>query len=243
MLLNRVTFVLVRPQIGENIGMTARALYNCGFERLSLVAPRSGWSREAALACSAGADHLIHNAVIYNDLGSAIASFPHVFATTARLREVDKPVFTQMDAATHIDTAVRHGEEVAILLGAERTGLFNEEISLATAIISIPLNPVFSSLNLSQAALLVANPIWEKLREPSDVVFSPRTLATNADYQHLFEHLEGALDAANFWRVPEKKPKMVQNLRALLLRTNLTAQEVQTLHGVIRALAWTKEDS
>ena len=238
MLLDRVTFVLVRPQIGENIGMTARALYNCGIERLRLVAPRQGWSREAALACSAGADHLVHNASIHDDLGSAIAPFTHVFATTARPREVDKPVLTQIDAATHIAAAARHGEEIAILLGAERTGLSNEEISLATAIISIPLNPVFSSLNLSQAALLVANPIWNQLRENSYTVTTPRNLATNTDYQHLFEHLEGALDAANFWRVPEKKPKMVQNLRALLLRTNLTTQEVQTLHGVIRALTW-----
>lgn len=231
-----IDFILVRPQMGENIGMAARAMLNCGFDRLVLVEPRPDWSRDAAIACSAGASSVVENAAIYPDLAAALAPYTLVYASTARMRDVHKPVQDLRDAAAAMNSADKGGGRVAVLFGPERTGLTNEDVSLCSHIVTIPLNPAYASLNVAQAVLLVAYALWQpdKTLEPTT-----REAATNGDYQYLFQHLERELDAVNFWQVPEKRARMVDNLRALLLRAGMSRQEVQTLHGVITALRQT----
>jgi tRNA/rRNA methyltransferase len=230
--------ILVRPQLGENIGMAARAMLNCGLTELRLVAPRDGWPNEKALSAASGADAVVENARLYDTTAAAIADLAHVYATTARPRGMYKPVFSPREAVAAMVPGIAGGEATGVLFGAERSGLDNADVTLAQAIIEVPLNPAYRSLNLSQAVLLLGYE-WFQARPDLAAPAGPLEAeppAPQADLQGLYAHLEEELDRAGFFHPPEKRPGMVRNLRNMFARAGLTAQEVRTLRGVVVAL-------
>ncbi|TPW25875.1 RNA methyltransferase [Pararhizobium mangrovi] len=231
--------VLVEPQLAENIGMVARAMANFGLSELRLVAPRDGWPNERARASASRADHVIDGARMFATLGEAIADLNFVFATTARERDGYKPVRSPVDAARTLRGRSEAGQATGVLFGRERWGLLNEEVALADEIVTFPVNPAFASLNLAQAVLLVAYE-WMKsgLEKETATPFSGPEMepASKDQMQGLFDHLEEALDARGYFRPPDKKAKLVDNLRAVLTRQGFYEPEVRVLRGVISSL-------
>jgi tRNA/rRNA methyltransferase len=233
------TIILVRPQLGENIGMAARAMLNCGLSTLRLVAPRDGWPNPKAQRAASGADVVLDQAAVFDTVGEAVADLEHVVATTARNRELSQRIVTARHAAAEMQTWIGRGERVGILFGPERTGLTNDDMVQADTALSIPLNPQFSSLNVAQAVLLVAYE-WAVIdeRQPAERMSEYATRpATKEELQNLFDHLERALDQSGFLRNKAMRPSMVQNLRAFLQRAGMTEQEVRSFHGIIKYLA------
>lgn len=231
--------ILVGAQLGENIGTVARAMLNFGLTDLRLVSPRAGWQMERAVKAAAGAEGLINNHRMFESVADATADLGFVVATTARQRDMVKPVLTPAKLAVEMrarqnDTHPQSG----ILFGCERTGLDNEDISLADAICSVPLNPDFSSLNLAQAVLLMGYEYYQAADETPDTQLDMQDArpATRGEINAMFEHMEAALDAAGFLAPPEKKPAMARNIRNIYNRAGLTEQDVQTLRGIINAL-------
>jgi len=225
--------ILCEPQLGENIGAVARAMLNCGLTDLRLVNPRDGWPSDSARAAAAGADLVIDGARLYDTTEAAIADRTFVLATTARARDLSKLSLSPGEAAGRLTAG-----GAAILFGRERSGLTNDQVALADAILTFPLNPDFTSLNLAQAVLLVG---WEWRRAttappPPETMPAVSPPATRGEAVHLMHHLERELDAAGFFFPPEKRAHMVRNLRNLLARARLTQQDVRTLHGVIASL-------
>ncbi|WP_428674533.1 RNA methyltransferase [Reyranella sp.] len=236
--------ILVRPQLGENIGMAARAMLNCGLSELRLVAPRDGWPNERAQRAASGADVVLDEAQVFDSVADAVADLQHVVATTARTRELVQRIVTARHAASEIRGWIATGERVGILFGPERTGLENDDIVHADTALSIPLNPQFSSLNVAQAVLLVAYE-WIASADETPVERMSEHATRPADkdeLQNLFAHLERALDQSGFLRHQAMRPAMVNNLRALLQRAAMTEQEVRTFHGVIKFLSKHKHD-
>ena len=234
--------VLDHPQLGENIGFAARAMLNCGLVKLRLVAPREDWPNPNAVAAAAGATAVLDAAQLFDDMVSATGDVTRLYATTARPRDMRKPVLTARAAAADMVRSIARGDRVGILFGRERTGLENDDIARADAIIEVPLNPEFSSLNLAQAVLLVGYE-WRIAGMDNDDATterlggSPVPGARHDEIEGLFSHLEGELDAVHHFYPPEKAPRMVRNLRSLLLRANLSSQEVRSLRGIVKALA------
>jgi tRNA/rRNA methyltransferase len=231
--------VLVEPQLGENIGMVARAMANFGLEELRLVAPRDGWPSDKARAAASKADHVIDAAIVFADLESAVGDLNFVFATTARERDGFKQVRSPVDAARMLRQRVGAGERVGILFGRERFGLYNEEIARADEIVTFPVNPVFASLNIAQAVLLMSYE-WLKsgLESDSQTAFAGPEIVP-AERKHLVSflgHLEEALEARGYFRPVAKKPKMVDNLRAVLTRPGFSEAEIKVLRGVLASL-------
>ncbi len=223
--------VLVRPQLGENIGMAARAMLNCGLDELRIVAPRDGWPNPAARAAAAGADAAINGARIFDTAAEAVADLQLVLATTARRRDLEKPVHDPREAARLLRES---GARTGILFGPERSGLDNDEAGLAAAIVEAPLNPAFPSLNLAQAVFLMA---WEwRMAGPPPAPPPPSERATAEAFEGFWQHLDGALDAAGYYRESKLRPTVQRNLRAVFARADLTGQEVRTLRGVIARL-------
>ena len=235
--------ILVRPQLGENIGTAARAMLNFGLTELRLVAPRDGWPSEKARAASSRADVVLDGARVWPNAAEAVADLQLVVATTARKRDIAKSVLSPREAAEEMARAVAGGLKVGLMFGAERTGLENDEYGLAHLAVRIPANPGFSSLNLAQAVLLLGYEWFQAAhgapadREPTDR--SPP--ATMADLANFYERLEAELDASGFLWPADKRPSMVQNIRAMFQRASLTEQEVRTLHGMVKALAHLRE--
>src|SRR5258708_4547365 len=218
--------IMVRPQLGENIGMAARAMLNCGLSSLRLVSPRDGWPNERAQRAASGADVVLEKAQLFDSVAEAVADLQHVVATSARNRELAQRILTARHAATEMRGWVAEGKAVGILFGPERTGLENEDIVQADTALSIPLNPQFSSLNVAQAVLLVAYE-WAASGDatPSERMSEHSTRpAHKEELQGLFDHLERALDQSGFLRHQDMRPSMVLNLRALLQRANMTEQ-------------------
>jgi len=233
-------FILVRPQMGENIGAAARAMLNFGLGRMRLVAPRDGWPNPKAAAMASGAGRILDHAGHFPDLAAAVADCDFVFATTARGRELVKEVVTPERAMAMARAFAAEGRKVGVLFGPERAGLENDDIAHANAIVTIPVNPEFYSLNLAQAVLLLA---YEWGRQGSDMPASvmelARTeLATREEVARLGDHFEERLDAAGFFFPATKAAGMRQNLRNMWGRLGLTRAEVQTLHGMLRQIAW-----
>jgi tRNA/rRNA methyltransferase len=231
--------VMVRPQLGENIGMAARAMLNCGLSTLRLVAPRDGWPNERAQRAASGADIVLERARVFDTVGEAVADLQHVAATTARNRELTQRIVTARRAASEMRGWIGQGDAVGILFGPERTGLENDDMVHADTALSIPLNPQFSSLNVAQAVLLVSYE-WMAAGDetpPERMADHATRPATKEELQNLFDHLERALDQSGFLRNREMRPSMVLNLRALLQRAAMTEQEARTFHGVIKFLS------
>ena len=231
--------ILVEPQLGENIGAAARAMWNFGLERMRLVAPRDGWPNPKAVATASGAGRVIENARLFDDTDAAIADLHTVYATTARPRELTKRVLTPEAAMREAAELIGSGHRVGVLYGRERTGLENADVVRASAVVTVPANPAFASLNLAQCVLLMAYE-WRlaRVEVPEEELAKNRTaLATGEDVGRMIDHLVDELDAAGFFRPEDKRPVMVANLANLFRRQSLTEQEVRTLRGVIRALA------
>ena len=231
--------ILVEPQLGENIGAAARAMRNCGLNRLRIVRPRDGWPNPKAVAASSGADAIVERAELFDTTPEAIADLNFVLATTARQRDMVKIILTPEEAALELHRRAGQGQRVGILFGPERAGLLNDDIPRADAVVTIPVNPEFTSLNLAQAVLLIGYCWWRAGRETSGrhLETGGSALATKAELENLFLRLEEALEAGGFYTTEAQRPSMVRNMRNLLQRAQMTEQEVRTFHGVIVALA------
>lgn len=236
-------FVLVRPQMGENIGAAARAMWNFGLDRMRLVDPRDGWPNPRADAMASGAGRLLDEATLHDTLTDAVADCTWVMATTARPRELTKPVYSPERAMQVAAERIAAGERVAVLFGPERTGLENDEVARANALITVPVNPAFASLNLGQCVLLAA---YEWMRRQGDFSHETDTpgkhdWATAIEVEKLAEHYEMRLDQAGFFFPEAKAANMKVNLRNLWSRMRLTQADVQMLHGIMRQMARWKD--
>ncbi|MCA6102518.1 TrmJ/YjtD family RNA methyltransferase [Bradyrhizobium australafricanum] len=231
--------ILVEPQLGENIGMAARAMGNFALSRMRIVNPRDGWPNIAAQRAAAGADHIIGSVELFDTVEQAIADLTLVFATTARAHDQAKPVVGPEGAAGEIVGHVASGGGAGILFGRERAGLTNEEVALANRIITFPVNPGFASLNLAQAVLLMGYE-WFKLSTAGTLPFAmPERSepASQHQMQAFFDNLVAELDKVEFLRPAEKRDTMLVNLRNIFTRMDPTKQDMHTLHGVVMAIA------
>ena len=231
-------FILVRPQLAENVGTAARAMMNCAISEMRLVDPDEDPLCSRAIAASSGADEILRNAKVFKTVEEAVADLQKVYATTGRPRDMIKPVFTGQGMAKDIQAQQSHGVKCGVMFGPERTGLENEDVAYADAIVNIPLNPKHCSLNLAQAVLLTGYEIFRLTDSTAEECLpTPNTVpADKTELEHLFSHLEDELEQVGYFRSPEKKPRMMRNLRSIFLRANLTSQDVRTLHGVITDL-------
>ena len=225
--------VLVRPQLGENIGKAARAMLNFGLVEMRLVTPRDGWPNPAAGPAAAGADIVLEQARVYETTAEAVADCAHVYATTVRKRGVTKPVLTPAEAAGEIATAQGRS---AILFGPERSGLETEDVALARAILTVPINPEFGSLNLAQAVILCAYE-WSKVQDlvqPTQEDLLPP--APQAELEGLISHFEALLEPKNYFFPEARAEATRRTLRTLLTKPGWNHLEVRTLRGVLSAL-------
>jgi tRNA/rRNA methyltransferase len=230
--------ILVEPQLGENIGTAARAMLNCGLTRMRIVRPRDGWPNERAIAAASGADKVIAAAEIFDSTSAAIADLNYVLATTARQRDMVKTILTPESAAEELHGRAALDQRTGILFGPERTGLMNDDIPLADAIVTVPVNPEFASINLAQSVLLIGY-CWWRMKvnaEPRWLDTGGNRPATKVELENLFGRLEIALEEGGFYTTEQQRPTMVRNMRNLLQRASMTEQEVRTFHGVIVAL-------
>ncbi len=230
--------ILVRPQMGENIGAAARAMWNFGLERMCLVDPRDGWPNPAATALASGAAQVLDNVVVQPNLDAAIHDLNYVMATTARDRDLTKAVLSPKEAMTRAQSMIASGQKVGILFGPERSGLENEDLIAVDALVSVPVNPAFGSLNLAQCVLLLSYE-WELTNnEPvaSEIAWGPAEPASVADIAHLQEKLEERLEEIGFFWPEKKANAMRQSLRNMFARMPLSNIDVRMLHGVFRSL-------
>ncbi|WDR03724.1 RNA methyltransferase [Devosia algicola] len=230
--------ILCEPQLGENIGTAARAMANFGLWDLRLVRPRDGWPNEKAVNAASRADHVIDRVRVFETLEGAIADLTMVYATTARPRDLQKPVFGPEKAGRNLVGHIKGGGGAGLLFGRERWGLLNEEVALADAIVTLPVEAAFASLNIAQAVLILAYE-WRRQTELGTQLPFADVLADVAPREELtglFGHLEDALERSGFFTSPEKRPTVVNNLRTLLTRGQFSSQEVRTLRGVISSL-------
>jgi tRNA/rRNA methyltransferase len=231
--------VLVEPQLGENIGAAARVMANFGLSRLRLVAPRQAWPNPRASMMAAGADRVLDAAQLFDTAAAAIADCAFVLATTARAHDQAKPVVGPEAAARELAPRVAAGETVAIMFGRERIGLLNEEVALADRIVTFPVNPAFASLNLAQAVTIMGYE-WFKLAANGALPFVMPRKSGSAPKEQLeafFAGVEQELERVEFFRPAEKRDTMLINLRNIFTRMQPTQQDIQTLHGVITAIA------
>jgi tRNA/rRNA methyltransferase len=231
--------ILVEPQLGENIGAAARAMGNFGLSRLRIVKPRQGWPNERARVMAAGADRILDGTVLYDSVEAAIADCSFVLATTARAHDQAKAVVGAAEAAALMAPRAAAGETIGILFGRERNGLENDEVALADRIITLPVNPAFASLNLGQAVVIVAYE-WFKHVSGEKLPFGMPQKSPPAPKEQLlafFAALERDLEKVEFFRPPDKRETMQINLRNIFSRMAPTQQDIQTLHGVVTAIA------
>ncbi len=236
-------FILVRPQMGENIGAAARAMLNFGLETMRVVAPRDGWPSERAVALASGAGRVLDAARVTATTAEAVEDCTFVFATTARDRDMTKPVWSPEAAMAEARARGVRGERVAVLFGPERTGLENDDIARANAIVSVPVNPEFPSLNLAQCVLLMGYEWMRVTAEPEARIdgLADTEWASHAETEALMSHFEERLDAAGFFWPDHKGPSMKLNLRNMWSRMPLTREDVQMFHGMMRQMVRWKE--
>ena len=230
--------ILNAPQLAENIGAVARVMANFGLSELRLVNPRDGWPQARAWASASGADWPLDGARVFATVADAIDDLQLVYATTARPRELQLPVLTPRRAAAELWRATGEGLRTGLLFGGERAGLETADIALCQAVVTIPIDPKFRSLNLAQAVAVNAYEWRTTAQDAPPPAF--RDVAPPAEagaLMGLYEHLERELEAAGFFHPPEKTPSMIQNLRAALGRARFSDQEVRTLRGVVTALS------
>lgn len=225
--------VLVRPQLGENIGKAARAMLNFSLTDLRLVAPRDGWPNPNAGPAAAGADIVLANARVYATLADAVADCTHIYATTVRRRGVTKPVLTPEAAARAIHA---NPGQSALIFGAERSGLDSDDVALAHTIVTVPINPEFGSLNLAQAVVLCAYE-WSKgvaLAQPSAVKLDPP--APHHDLEGLIEQVIGDLEPLGYFNSPDRKKVTLRSLRSMFTKTGWSSNDVRMMRGIVTTL-------
>jgi len=237
--------ILDHPQMGENIGAAARAMLNCNLTALRLVAPRDGWPNERAETMSSGALEKIPPVQIFETLQEAVADCHYVYATTARLRDMVKPVFTPNGAAQDCMARAGKGQSTAFVFGGERAGLANDDVSRCDAIINIPLNPAFSSLNLGQAVLLICYAYQSTIDQTKakSLPTGDSHPANHEAFANLMQRLEDKLEDKGFFKSDDMKPSITRNLRNTLSRAEMTEQEIQTFHGIISVLSGSKDSA
>lgn len=225
--------VLVRPQLGENIGKAARGMLNFGLNELRLVSPRDGWPNPSAGPAAAGADVLLERAEVFGSLAEAVADCSQVYATTVRRRGVTKPVLTPAEAAQSINA---DPGRAALVFGPERSGLESDDVALARAIVTVPVNPEFGSLNLAQAVILCAYE-WSKqadLIQPTAEELLPP--APQTELEEMIAQLEAMLEPCGYFRPPSRAAPTRRTLRTMLTKPGWNHLEVRTMRGVLSAL-------
>ena len=230
--------ILCEPQLGENIGTAARAMANFGLSDLRIVNPRDGWPNEKAVNAASRADHVIERVRVFDTLAAAVADLSFVLATTARRRDLQKDVLGPEQASERLVAHIAGGGRAGVLFGREKWGLYNEEIAVADAIVTFPEEPAFASLNIAQAVLLMSYE-WRRQSDAGGSLPFDAALAAAAPREELyglFEQLEEALDRAGFFTAPDKRPTVINNLRAMLSRGNFSSQEIRTLRGVVSSI-------
>ena len=239
--------ILSKPQLGENIGSAARAMKNFGIEKLRLISPRDGWPNKSAYAISAGADNVLNNIEVFNTLEQGTQDISLLIATTARKRVVGTK---SLDIFKAVEKSIEHalnGGKIGFLFGPEQSGLSNDDIVQADFTISIPLNKNFSSLNLSQAVLLICWE-WNKIsmsqseEEKNKIVINKKLkksieLSNIGDREYFYKQLDQMLTQSGFFHSPEMAPVVKRNIRSLFNRASLTHQDLRTLHGIVRSLS------
>lgn len=237
------TLILVNPQLGENIGMSMRAMLNCGLADLRLVAPRDGWPNDKGVAASSGAADMMPPPKIYDTTAQATADLQFVYATSGKLRHMVKPTYTAASATIDMRNRLATGARVGVLFGPERTGLLNDDLASANAIITIPTNPEFSSLNVAQTVMIMA---YEWLRSGDDTpprkydtVQSPP--ATMAETAYMLTRLEDELAISGFFTAPHLREPVMRNIGNMFRRADMSSQDVQTFQGIITALLGRKK--
>jgi tRNA/rRNA methyltransferase len=242
--------LLMEPQLADNVGMVARAMANFGLDELRLIAPRDGWPNEKARIAASGANHVIDDATAFPSLNEAIGDLNWLAATTARQRDLRKPVMTPIEAMAEMRARIEKGERCGVLFGRERNGLETSEVANADALVMIPVNASFASLNLAQAVLILG---YEWMRGSAQQSLGRVTTyespiesglnlgtdrpATKEELLGFFEHLEGELERLGYFNPPHKRESVVRNLRTMLSRMGGTEQEVRTLRGIVATLA------
>ena len=236
---NGPAIILVRPQLGENIGAAARAMLNCGLTKLRIVKPRDGWPNIKALNAASGADGVIGEALIFDNVSDAVADLDLVFATTSRARDQMKEIVFPDQAFKKVPKHIQLG----IMFGSERNGLDNDAICVADSIIEIPLNPAFPSLNLAQAVLLVSYELRRTYVKNNPPLIVQRKAAKKSDIISFFNMLEEELESRGFYPSPSMQKKMARNMRNMFQRIQLSEQDVQSLYGIVKALGRSSRDN
>ncbi|MBL4906048.1 MAG: RNA methyltransferase [Sneathiella sp.] len=236
--------ILVEPQMGENIGAAARAMLNFGLTDLRLVAPRDGWPNERAVAMAASADSVIENTRVFSTTQEAIADLQHVYAATARPRDMIKHVATPKGAATELRSFFTANEECGILFGKESSGLSSDDVTLADTIITVPLNPDFTSINLAQAVLIVGYEWFLSADTTPEVVLrNEERPATKEELGHLFARIERELDATGYFEnMMPRKPVILKNMRNMFQRFGLMESDIRAFQGIIKGISMKKRD-
>jgi tRNA/rRNA methyltransferase len=245
--------ILIEPQLPDNIGMVARACANFGLDDLRLVDPRDGWPNEKARIAASGANYVIDDAAAYDTFDAALSDLNWVCATTARQRDLRKPVLTPEEAIAEMRKRIAAGQRCGVIFGRERNGLETHEVARADAVVMIPVNSRFASLNLAQAVLILG---YEWMRNSEQATLGRVTTfeqalrpglylgdqvpATREELTGFFEHLERELERQGFFSSPDKRPSVVNNLRTMFLRAEPTGQEVKTLRGIVATLVRAK---
>jgi len=242
--------ILMEPQLADNVGMVARAMANFGLDNLRLIAPRDGWPNEKARIAASGANYVIDDAADFPTLDAAISDLNWLAATTARQRDLRKPVLTPIEAVAEMRARIARGERCGVLFGRERSGLETLEVANADALVMIPVNTRFASLNLAQAVLILGYEwmrtsegqslgrvtTYETPIEPGLNLGDDRP-ATKEELVGFFDHLEAELDRLGFFNPPHKRATVVRNVRTMFSRMGATEQEVRTLRGIVATLA------
>ena len=231
-------FIFVNPQMGENIGASARGMWNFGLERMRIVAPRDGWSNQKAVAMASGAGRLLDEALIFPTFTDAIADQHFIFATTARPRDLLKPIYSPEEAMKLAFSKISRGQNVGFAFGPERSGLENLDIVKANAIVSVPVNAKFPSLNLAQCALLLA---YEWMLKSSNLnndkqILEQSSMVDVMKVEKLSQYFEDALEKADFFYPEDKAESMKINFRNMWSRMPLTNSDVQIFYGMLRQL-------
>ena len=237
--------VLVRPTLGENIGAAARAMMNFGLSEMRLVEPKGAWPNQKAINTASGAERILEEAKIYRTTGAAVADLQRLYATTARVRDMEKPVLAPRALADALHGNSAKGEKSGILFGREAKGLHNDDVAISDAIIMVPVNSEHRSINLAQAVLLIGYEWFQQTApETLDEVTRKGGQAASLDeLMGFFEHLESELDDCGFLFPPEKRPRMVRNIRNIFTRAGLSDQEVKTLRGIVAGLSRPRDRS
>ncbi|MEC7489928.1 MAG: RNA methyltransferase [Pseudomonadota bacterium] len=231
--------ILVEPTLGENIGAAARAMMNFGLSDMRLVRPKGDWPNPKAINTSSGAERILEQASIYSTTEQAVADLQHRYATTPRARDMIKTVLSPRELGRTLHENCVLGEKSGVLFGREAKGLHNDDIAISDGIIMVPVNPEHRSLNLAQCVLLVAYE-WFQGTAPITITELTRKGGTAASREELFdffEHLEKELDDCGFLFPPEKRARMVRNIRNIFSRGSLSDQEVKTLRGIVAGLS------